>query len=48
MVADEIWIKVKQAPKKWSYAFLLASLKSLYIWFLDHLVKRDEVELNMV
>lgn len=47
VVADEVWIKVKQTSKKWSYAFLLASPKSLFIWSLDHLVKRDEVSIGL-
>jgi hypothetical protein len=47
VVADEVWIKVKQTSKKWSYAFLLASPKSLFIWSLDHLVKRDEVSMGL-
>lgn len=44
VVADEVWIKVKQTSKKWSYAFLLASPKSLFICSLDHLVKRDVIK----
>jgi hypothetical protein len=47
VVADEVWIKVKQTSKKWSYAFLLASPKSLFIWSLDHLVNRDEVSIGL-
>lgn len=47
VVADEVWIKVKETSKKWSYAFLLASPKSLFIWSLDHLVKRDEVSMGL-
>lgn len=47
LVADEVWIKVKSTLKKWSYAFLLASPKSLFIWSLDHLTHRDELNMGL-
>ena len=47
VVADEVWIKVKSTSKKWSYAFLLASPKSLFIWSLDHLTHRDEASMGL-
>lgn len=47
LVADEVWIKVKSTLKKWSYGFLLASPKSLFIYSLDHLTHRDEINMGL-
>lgn len=47
LVADEVWIKVKSTLKKWSYGFLLASPKSLFIYSLDHLTHRDELNMGL-
>ena len=40
-VADEVWIRVATVTKKWTYGFLLASPKSLFIWALDYMTRRD-------
>ena len=47
LVADEVWIKVKSTLKKWGYGFLLASPKSLFIYSLDHLTHRDELNMGL-
>ena len=46
-VADEVWIKVVKVSKKWTYGFLLASPKSLFIYALDYLTHRDEVTMGL-
>lgn len=46
-VADEVWIKVVKVSKKWTYGFLLASPKSLFIYAPDYLTHRDEVTMGL-
>lgn len=46
-VMDEIWIKVVKVSKDWTYGFLRANPKSLFIWGFDFVDKRDEATMGV-
>lgn len=46
-VMDEVWIKVVKVSKNWTYGFLRANPKSLFIWGLDFVDKREEATMGV-